>query len=62
MAAQKPVLVSENVQRKEFVYALGNIKLAFTLRTDVKIELVGFRSMLMRALEDVDAELAKLKK
>jgi len=51
-----------NIQRKEFNYELGHIKLNFSLRTDIKDELKGFKQLLERALKDIDEELTKLDK
>lgn len=57
MAKNKPVLEAKSVQRKEYSYNMGEVKLSFTLRTDVKIELVAFKELLERALEDVNTDL-----
>lgn len=53
----KPVLQTTTVARKDFNYNIGDIRLNFQLRTDIKGELKAFREMLVRATEDVDKEL-----
>lgn len=52
---------ASSVQRKEFNYNLGDVKLGFTLRTDVKVELKAFKELLERALEDIVKELDGMK-
>lgn len=52
----------EQVQRKEFTYVVGNIRLNFTLRTDVKSELKSFLELLERATKDLTEEVEKVGK
>ena len=59
---KKQLMSVNNIQRKEFNYVLGNIKLNFTLRTDVKAEMKGFKELMERAIKDLDEELAKVGK
>lgn len=61
MTKEKAVLHSEAIQRKEFTYTLGDVSLKFTLRTDIKSELKAFRELASHAVEDIDAELEKIK-
>lgn len=61
MSKNKPLLIASPEEKKDFNYVLGNIVLNFTLRTDIKAQLVAFKEILTRATKDVDAELAKFK-
>lgn len=61
MASKKPVLQAATVQRKDYSYTLGNIKLSFTLRTDVKMELKAWLDLMERAREDIVKDLAEMK-
>lgn len=59
-------MTEESVTRREFSYknmtADGtNISLKFTLRVDTPEELTIFREMMVKALENIDNELAKHK-
>jgi hypothetical protein len=55
----KQILNRESVQSREFSYATGNVSLKFTLRTDVKSQLVDFLKLLNAATEDVTEEVNK---
>ncbi len=61
MAKKDLVIQSDNKQNKVFSYTVGNTQLGFTLRTDIKGELKNFRSLLERAIVDIDKELEGLK-
>lgn len=56
----KQIIVTNHVTRREFVYTLGDVKLDFKLRTDVKNELEDFKALMLIGIKDIDAELEKL--
>ncbi len=56
----KPLMQSETIQRKEYVYTLGTVQLKFTLRTDVKAELKAWKELMEKAMVDVKADLEAL--
>ena len=53
----KGLLRSEHIQRREFSYAIDDVTLNFTLRTDVKVELKKFSKLLEQAVKDVNEEI-----
>ena len=61
MSQKKPILVSNPVQRKEYSYELGAIRLSFSLRVDQKGELKSFKQLLERAIKDIETDLAAMK-
>lgn len=50
--------VNNQVRNRRFDYSKGDVRLDFTLRTDVKIQLKSFLELLKRAVVDVEEELA----
>lgn len=50
---------STSYEKKTFDYRVGEVTLNFTLRTDIKDELVVFAQMLAQAHVDVTKEIAK---
>ena len=50
----------EHIARKEFNYAKNGVKLNFTLRTDIKLEMETFKELMGQAIQTIDIELAKL--
>lgn len=58
----KQVIQSSTIQRKTFDYKLGGVNLNFSLRIDIKTELQEFKNCMLKAIEDIDVELEKLKK
>ena len=62
MVSKKPALSAKTQENKRFDYSIGDIGLNFTLRIDVKTQLVAFKEILGRALEDVTEEISKIDK
>ena len=60
MLKKRQVVETNNVQRKEFSYVIGDIRLEFTLRTDIDTQLLTFKQLMEYALKDIDIELKKL--
>ena len=60
MSEQDKILNAKLVDRKEFGYELNGTKLNFVLRVDVKEELIAFRTMALRAIEDIGKEIDRL--
>lgn len=58
---QKGPVRRDHTTNKKFGYNKDGVTLDFTLRTDVKIELVAFLEMLKQAVVDVQEELNKFK-
>jgi hypothetical protein len=58
--AQKDIVKKTMEDRKRFVYEKGNVKLDFTLRTDIKQELKDWKELMENAMEDVEAEIKKV--
>lgn len=58
---EKKIMKRGTVDKRTFSYVIDNVALEFTLRTDVKTELVAFKQMLLAAINDVDVELEKHK-
>jgi len=54
------ILKTEHIARKTFSYELNEIKISFTLRTDVKKELLAAIEILHRATVDFNEELKKI--
>jgi hypothetical protein len=53
-----PEQVTKNsVVNRTFSYSIGSVSLNFTLRTDIKTELVDFLKILESAHEEVTAQL-----
>ena len=54
-------LVRNNTESKNFSYSKGDVSLNFTLRIDVQTQLSDFKELMLVALDDVSAELNRLK-
>ena len=52
----------ENVIRKEYSYTMGDVNLKFTLRTDIKKEMVAFKQLMSAAIAEIEDDLEKLGK
>lgn len=55
------ILKTDNISHKRFAYELDEVKISFDLRTDIKKQLKAAREILLRAIQDFDVELEKLK-
>lgn len=53
----KGIMQTNHIQKKAYSYELNGVNLDFTLRQDVKIEMVAFREMMVRAIKDIDIDL-----
>jgi len=53
-------LTKQITESKNFAYRKGIVELAFTLRVDIKDQLVIFRELLTIAGEDIDREIARI--
>lgn len=62
MTKHKPMMVRENIQRKQYTYSVGGVQLQFTLRTDVKSEMKTWLELMARAKTDVEEDLKALDK
>jgi hypothetical protein len=58
----KGIMQTNHIQRKAYSYELNGVKLDFTLRQDVKAEMVAFKEMMTRAIKDIDQDLEKVVK
>lgn len=61
----KTILGNQPIQtetRRTFDYKIGDVTLNFTLRTDIKDELIVFKRMLEKGIADVTEQLGKLDK
>lgn len=56
----KGFIQKQHVQRKEYVYTLDGVKLSFTLRQDVKKEMVDFKSLMEKAIKEIEEDIAKV--
>lgn len=56
----KDIISTEKIERKEFSYSKQGVNLNFSLRTDIKKELVIFKEILEKAAQDVSAEIARV--
>lgn len=60
MASQnKNILTKNPTESKNFAYSFGNVQLTFSLRVDIKTELVDFLRLLEEASKDVRLEIAE---
>jgi len=57
----KVIRSPKQIFRREFKYSIGEIQLAFNLRTDIPAELIAFKLLLERALLDMNLEIDFLK-
>lgn len=48
---------TNHVPRKNYVYEFDGVKLDFTLRQDIKGEMVAFMEMMARAMKDIERDL-----
>lgn len=53
----KQVLQKTNTESKNFNYSFGNVQLNFSLRVDIKTEMVDFLKLLKEGTADVEKEL-----
>jgi len=53
----KGIMQTNHIQRKAYSYELNGVKLDFTLRQDVKAEMVAFMEMMARAMKDIERDL-----
>lgn len=60
--AQRRIMEKTAKFNREFSYSLSGVNLNFTLRIDTDTELLAFRECIIEAMQDIDGELAKLKK
>lgn len=56
---RKPQVLAKNMENKTFDYSKGGVSLKFTLRIDVKSELLDFEACLEKALDEVRDEIKK---
>lgn len=56
---EKKILKTNNTTSKNFSYSLGEVTLAFSLRTDIKQQLKDFTELLKVAAKEVSEELEK---
>ena len=54
---KKAIKKETMITKREFSYMLGNVRLNFTLRTDIKGELKDFLEILKDAVQDVVLEI-----
>lgn len=54
------VFSKSSVTRKEYNYELKNVRLIFTLRTDNTDELIAYKHLLQKGLEDVDIDIKEI--
>lgn len=54
------IMTSEHKVSKDFFYAQDDISLHFNLRIDTTEELLIFRNMLEKAINDVNVEIKKI--
>ncbi len=59
---QKGIIKKEQVPQKKYNYELEGVTLNFTLRQDVKNEMVKFSKLLEQAIKDIDLDLTKFDK
>lgn len=59
MSNPKRPMTMTQITRKEYAYEKNGVRLAFSLRTDIKTELAAFAEILERAHADVKNDLAK---
>lgn len=62
MANLRNGLRIDNKTSKQFSYEKGDVKLNFSLRTDIKKELVDFLECMQFAIKEVQAEIDLFKK
>ena len=53
----RQVLQKNPTEQRTFDYAKGGVTLRFTLRTDIKSELIDFLELLKEAVEDVTKQI-----
>lgn len=58
----KNQIQTSGTQSRSWEIKKGNVSFSFTLRIDIKQDLKDFRDCLVRAIEEVDAQLASMKK
>ena len=54
----KSVMTSNNVTKKTFDHTKGEIRIAITVRTDIKQELKDSREILETIIKEIDEELS----
>jgi len=57
MTKLKPQIQTAHSQRKVYSFVLGEIKLEFMLRIDIKKEMENFLQLLERAKEEINNDL-----
>ena len=62
MANDKKIMATEQITKKTFNYELDGVAINFTMRTDVKRELVAGVKILEKAISDFQEEIKKLDK
>lgn len=62
MKKEKSILKTDSTQSKTWTFTKGNTNLSFTLRVDIKQDLKDFQEILGRAMLEIDAQLASMKK
>ncbi len=53
----KGFIQTNHVPRKTYDYTLDGCNLNFSLRQDVKKELVAFKQLMIKAIKDIDEDL-----
>ena len=56
---KKPKMTTEHAVKKEFNFVKDGVNLAFTLRVDIKNQLIAFEELLVAALAEVRAEIER---
>jgi hypothetical protein len=57
---EKSMMSSSSKVIKDFSYAQDDVALNFKLRIDIKDELIIFKKMMEKGIEDIDLELKRL--
>jgi hypothetical protein len=59
MSIFKDIIKKQIEERKTFSYSKNNVNLAFTLRVDIKKDMIDFRALLDGAISDIDEIIKK---
>lgn len=56
----KDFITQVHIPNKQYSYELDGIQLNFTLRQDVKKDMISFKKLCEQAMKDIDVDLEKV--